>query len=105
MAKKSGLQGKISQAGFKSSKKTGIMQQSKEVEPNFTMQLTRYTDYSLRTLIYLGAHEGTHTIAEIANSFGISRNHLVKVVHNLGKLRYIDTLRGKSGGIKLAHDL
>ena len=66
------------------------------------MQLTRYTDYSMRSLIFLAAHGGTTTIKEIAEAYGISRNHLVKVVHNLGKLGYVETIRGKSGGIRLA---
>jgi len=67
------------------------------------MQLTSYTDYSLRTLLYLGTHqERLITISEISEYHGISRNHLVKVVHNLGKHGFIQTVRGKSGGIRLA---
>jgi len=67
------------------------------------MHLTRYTDYSLRVLIYLGAHPGKRaTISQITDHFGISRNHLVKVVHNLAQLGYIKTTRGKSGGMVLA---
>lgn len=67
------------------------------------MHLTRYTDYSLRVLIYLGAHpEKRSTITQITDHFGISRNHLVKVVHNLAQLGYIKTTRGKSGGMVLA---
>ncbi len=67
------------------------------------MQLTSYTDYSLRTLIYLGTHQDRlATISEISEFHGISRNHLVKAVHNLGKSGFIQTIRGKSGGIRLA---
>jgi len=68
------------------------------------MQLTRYTDYSLRVLIYLAIQEkGTRsTIGKIAEHFDIPKNHLVKVVHHLGKLGYIRTTRGKNGGIDLA---
>lgn len=66
------------------------------------MQLTLYTDYTLRVLIYLSMHrDRTVTITEIAQFYGISRNHLVKVVHNLATLRYIHTTRGKGGGIRL----
>ncbi len=68
------------------------------------MQLTSYTDYSLRALLYLGTHQDRLvTISEISEYHGISRNHLVKVIHNLGKSGYIQTLRGKSGGVRLAH--
>jgi len=66
------------------------------------MQLTQYTDYALRTLIYLAVTEENATISEIADCYDISRNHLVKVVHNLGKLGYITTIRGRQGGLRLA---
>jgi Rrf2 family nitric oxide-sensitive transcriptional repressor len=67
------------------------------------MQLTSYTDYSLRTLLYLATHqERLVTISEISEHHGISHNHLVKVVHNLGKHNFIQTVRGKSGGVRLA---
>lgn len=66
------------------------------------MQLTMYTDYALRTLIFLAANPEGSTVGEIAEAFGISRNHLVKVVHNLGRLGYIHTTKGRSGGISLA---
>lgn len=67
------------------------------------MKLTLYTDYSLRVLLYLAyKNEQLTTITELADFYRISRNHLVKVVHELGKSGYIQTTRGKNGGIKLA---
>lgn len=68
------------------------------------MQLTQYTDYSLRVLIYLSQIKPGElaTISEIAEFYGISRNHLVKVVHNLATNGFIQTLRGKHGGMQLA---
>jgi Rrf2 family nitric oxide-sensitive transcriptional repressor len=65
------------------------------------MQLTRYTDYSLRVLIFLAIQppERRSTINEIAERFEISRNHLVKIVHRLGQLGYVRTIRGKGGGL------
>jgi Rrf2 family nitric oxide-sensitive transcriptional repressor len=67
------------------------------------MRLTRYTDYALRVLLYLATHpDRLSTISEIASYHDISRNHLMKVVHQLGSLGYVDTLRGKGGGIRLA---
>jgi len=67
------------------------------------MQLTQYTDYSLRVLLFLGLHPGRRcTITEISVAFDINRNHLVKVVHNLSSSGWINTIRGKSGGMELA---
>ena len=67
------------------------------------MKLTAFTDYSLRVLMYLSADPTQRaTIAEIAAAFDISENHLVKVVHFLGRQGWIETLRGKGGGIQLA---
>lgn len=67
------------------------------------MQLTRYTDYGLRILIYLGLHPGQRvTVMEIAEAFRANRHHLLKVVQRLGALGFIHTLRGKGGGLMLA---
>ena len=67
------------------------------------MQLTLYTDYSLRVLVYLMLMKDKPvTITEIAEYYNVSRNHLVKIVHNLGLLGYISTMRGKGGGMTLA---
>jgi Rrf2 family nitric oxide-sensitive transcriptional repressor len=67
------------------------------------MKLTSFTDYSLRVLIYLAAEPGRRaTIAEIAAAFGVSENHLTKVVHFLGKQGWLANVRGKGGGLGLA---
>ena len=67
------------------------------------MKLTAFTDYSLRVLIYLAAEPGRRaTIAEIATAFEISENHLMKVVHFLGKEGWLTNVRGKGGGMNLA---
>ena len=66
------------------------------------MKLTTFTDYSLRVLIYLAAQpKDRATIAQIANAFQVSENHLVKVVHFLGKQGWLTNLRGKGGGLEL----
>lgn len=67
------------------------------------MRLTQYTDYSLRVLLYLAYKpDRMSTITELADFYKVSRNHLVKVVHNLGLKGYLITTRGKNGGLKLA---
>lgn len=67
------------------------------------MQLTLFTDYALRTLIYLASRpEDLSSVKEISEYYGISRNHLVKVVHKLALLGYIKTTKGKGGGIQIA---
>lgn len=67
------------------------------------MQLTRYTDYAFRMLIYLSLlpEEERVTINDIAEHFDIPRNHLVKIAHRLGQLGYIEASRGKGGGVSL----
>jgi Rrf2 family nitric oxide-sensitive transcriptional repressor len=67
------------------------------------MQLTYFTDYSLRVLMYLAVNRDRMVnISDIADVYGISRNHLVKVVHGLARGRFIKSYRGKGGGIQLA---
>ena len=69
------------------------------------MRLTAYTDYSLRTLIFLALNrERLVTIQEIAEAHAIAKNHLTKVVHRLGTLGYIDTVRGRNGGLRLGRE-
>ena len=66
------------------------------------MRLTAFTDYSLRVVIYLAhAPEGRSTIAEIAQAFDISENHLTKVVHLLGRHGILANTRGRGGGLRL----
>lgn len=67
------------------------------------MKLTLHTDYALRMLIFLAIHEGRPaTVSDVASTYGLSRNHLLKVALNLGRLGYVKTTRGRSGGIALA---
>jgi Rrf2 family transcriptional regulator, nitric oxide-sensitive transcriptional repressor len=67
------------------------------------MHLTQYTDYSLRVLMYLAVKDEKQLfqIKEISDSYGISKTHLMKVVYKLGKLGYIETVRGRNGGMRL----
>lgn len=67
------------------------------------MRLTLHTDYALRLLMYLAVKpDGRATIREVAETYGISRNHLVKVAHELGRAGFVETLRGRGGGLRLA---
>lgn len=69
------------------------------------MRLTAYTDYSLRTLIFLAMHRDEHvTIQIIAEAHGIAKNHLTKVVHQLGLLGYVAATRGRNGGLRLGRE-
>lgn len=67
------------------------------------MRITRYTDYSLRVLMYLALKgDELSTIREIAESYNISKNHLMKVVQELNSKGYLTAIRGKNGGLRLA---
>ena len=67
------------------------------------MKLNLQTDYALRVLIYVGTNrDALSTIQAIADAYGISKAHLMKVVHRLGKAGYLETVRGKHGGMRLA---
>jgi Rrf2 family transcriptional regulator, nitric oxide-sensitive transcriptional repressor len=66
------------------------------------VKLTRYTDYALRVLMHLATRpERLSSIGEIARTYGISQNHLMKVVHDLRQAGYVKAVRGRSGGIGL----
>lgn len=67
------------------------------------MQLTSFTDYGLRALIYMASlPEGRMTsISEVTRVYGLSRNHMVKIINQLSRAGYVDAIRGKNGGIRL----
>lgn len=67
------------------------------------MRLTRYTDYAMRVLLFLGSRpDRLCSIAEIARAYAISQNHLMKVVNDLVHAGYLQSVRGRSGGVRLA---
>lgn len=67
------------------------------------MYLTQHTDYALRVLIYLGANrDRLVTIAEVSERFDVSRSHLMKVANQLVREGFVEGLRGKGGGLRLA---
>lgn len=67
------------------------------------MRLTDYTDYSLRVLVYLAVRgEGLSTIQDISQAYGISKNHLMKVVQQLAEHGWVETVRGRNGGLRFA---
>ena len=66
------------------------------------MHLTRFTDNALRCLTYLALHPGkTVTVGEIARRMALSEDHLVKVVQRLARLGYVETMRGRGGGVRM----
>lgn len=66
------------------------------------MHLTLRTDYALRALIYLGTRAGRLcTIQEISGAFALPKTHIMKVINELGRCGYVQTVRGKSGGVRL----
>ena len=66
------------------------------------MRLTRYTDYAMRVLLYLGARpDRLCSISEISGAYRISQNHLMKVVNDLAREGYVASVRGRLGGIRL----
>jgi Rrf2 family nitric oxide-sensitive transcriptional repressor len=67
------------------------------------MRLTRYTDYAMRTLLYVAAHnDRLCSISQIAGAYGISKSNIMKVVSDLAEAGYLDTVRGRHGGVRLA---
>ncbi|MCR9115978.1 MAG: Rrf2 family transcriptional regulator [bacterium] len=66
------------------------------------MRLTTHTDFALRTLMYLATVDERSTVAKVAQLYGISTNHMAKVVNQLSRLGYIRSVRGIGGGIELA---
>ena len=67
------------------------------------MRLTLYSDYSLRLLMYAAVRHGQLiTIKQVAETYGISRNHLMKVAFVLGREGFLETVRGRGGGLRLA---
>jgi Rrf2 family nitric oxide-sensitive transcriptional repressor len=71
------------------------------------MQLTHFSDYALRILVYLGTHAPSQgnrlvALADIGRAYGISYNHLGKVAQQLSALGYVDSVRGRTGGLRLA---
>jgi len=69
------------------------------------MQLSLHSDYALRVLLYLGTHPGEIvSTRQISDAYGISKNHLVRVVQTLSEHGYVELLPGRSGGVRLARD-
>ena len=67
------------------------------------MRLTRYTDYALRVLMHLALNEDRLcSIGEMARTYGVSHNHLTKVVVTLTRHGFVATTRGRAGGLRLA---
>lgn len=69
------------------------------------MKITQFTDFSLRLLMYLAGHrDRVCTVREVSEYYGVSGEHLKKIVRRLSELGYIQTVRGKNGGLRLARE-
>ena len=69
------------------------------------MQLSKFTDYSFRALIYLAdKKDSLATVEELANALQISEHHLKKIIHKLAKTNYVISIKGRRGGLKLGMD-
>lgn len=67
------------------------------------MRIASYSDFALRLLMYAAVkHPAYVTITEVSKAYGISKNHLMKITHELALAGYLDTLRGRNGGLRLA---
>lgn len=67
------------------------------------MRLTAYTNYALRTLMFCALHEGRLVrMEDVSTAYGISRSHLMKAARQLGQLGYLENVRGRAGGVRLA---
>ena len=70
------------------------------------MKLNKQTDYALRILMYasLAPEKELLSIQQVTDVYGLSRNHVMKIVQKLGQLGYLTTIRGKGGGFKIGKD-
>ncbi len=68
------------------------------------MKLTTQTDYALRMLMFLATHDGSQKIDDIARTYAISKNHLMKVAQRLVSAGFVNSQRGRGGGLTLARD-
>src|SRR5512146_3455114 len=69
------------------------------------MRLNDYTDYTLRVLMYCATHrDRLVTIAELAAHYGVSKNHLMKIVNDLARQGVLETTRGRGGGVRLLRE-
>ena len=74
-----------------------------EFKGGVTMQLSKFSDYSFRALIYLAKHtDQLCTVEELATALNTSEHHMKKVIHQLAKTEYITSIKGRGGGLKLS---
>lgn len=75
----------------------------KEHARRMIMQLSKFTDYTFRVLIYMGMNpEKLYTVEQLADQLEVSEHHLKKVIYKLAKTEYVMSMKGRHGGIKLA---